>query len=90
MKARKAFIIERILCYGVNIVFIPITLLYILFYYLTKLFTFIMDKMDEIILSVSHKLFLLCDERDIVKNEYIYNRMSVKALYEFLKENNKL
>ena len=90
MKTKKAFIFERILCYGVIILFTPIALLYILFYYLTELFTFIIDKRDEFILSVSHKLFLHCDERDIVKNENIYNKMSVKALYEYLKENNKL
>ena len=90
MKTKKAYIIERILCYLINILFLPITLVYILFYYSTELLSYCLDIRDKLNNSMSHKLFLLCDERDVVKNKYVYDRFTVRAFYQWLKNNKEL
>lgn len=86
MKTKKVFIIEEILCILINLIFLPLTLLYIIFYYINQALESILDLRDYCINYMSHKLFLHCDEKDVVKNKTIYNKMSTKALYQFLKE----
>jgi len=86
MKTSKVFIIERVFVYLVNLVFLPVTLVYLFFYSFFSIFNYLIEKRDTLIEYTSHKLFLHCDEKDNVKNKYVYDRMSVKALYQWLKE----
>ena len=81
MKTKKAYIIERILCYLIHILFLPITLVYILFYYSTELLSYCLDIRDKLNNSMSHKLFLLCDERDVIKNKYVYEISEAQVEY---------
>lgn len=90
MQIKQLYIIERIFVYLINLIYLPITLLYLIFYYLLQLFDYLMNLRDTFITYISHKLFLCCNERDNIKNEYVYNKMSIKALYQLLKENNKI
>ena len=90
MKTKKVFIIERVFVYLVNLVFLPVTLVYFFFYSFFCIFNYLIEKRDTFMEYISHKLFLHCDEKDNVKNKYIYDRMSVIALYQWLKENNKI
>lgn len=89
MKTSKVFIIERVFVYLVNLVFLPVTLVYFFFYSFFCIFNYLIEKRDTFIEYISHKLFLHCDENDNIKNKYVYDRMSVKALYQWLKENSK-
>ena len=90
MKTKKVFILERICVYLINLIFLPISILYLLFYCLLKLFNYLNEFRTCWIENISHKLFLHCDEKEYVKNQYIYDRISVKAFYQWLKENNKI
>lgn len=85
MKLNNAYIIERIFVFIVNFIWFPIALIYIILYYLVAILDYFINFRDKLILNVSHKLFLLCDEKKLIENKRIYNNMSVKALRAFLK-----
>lgn len=84
MKTKKIYLIERIICILINVMFLPIAIIAALLHTLLCGFDFCLKQRNTFLTFISHKLFLCCDEKDVVKNQTIYEHMTVKALYQFL------
>lgn len=89
MKTKKVHLIERIICILINVMFLPIAIIAALLHMLLLGFDFCLKQRYTFLTFISHKLFLCCDEKDAVENQTIYEHMTVKALYQFLKKMKK-
>lgn len=85
MKVKTANVIEVFFKTLLYIIYVPIALIGIVFGFINKMFITIKEWIDYFSFCVGHKLFLLCDEKDVVKNKDYFKRFTAKTLYEYLK-----
>lgn len=88
MNYKVLYIIERILLWIITIIFLPIILISILSCFIYKIFNYLVSLRNMLINFISHKLFLCCDNKDIIKDEFYYDQMTMKAFYQYIKEKN--
>lgn len=89
METKKVYLIERIIYILIIVMFLPIAIIAALLHMLLRGFDFCLKQRDTFMTFISHKLFLCCDEKDVIENQTIYEHMTVKALYQFLKKMKK-
>lgn len=85
MKARTASVIEKISDTIIYIIYLPFAIVGNTFGLVYWGCVEIKNWVEYFYFVIGHKLFLLCDEKDVIKNKEYYKKFTAKALNQYLK-----
>ena len=89
MKTKKAALIEKIIIRVIILISIPFLLIGMFFDALSCIFEWLAEQRDNLMFNIGHKLFLKCDEKEIVKNKDLYERLTAGSFNQYLEKENK-